>query len=107
MGRRLDEETVKKIFLLRKAGLSYKKIAELLNINWQTVMYYCNPSSRKSAYQRVMDYQKKHSEKIKEQKREWARKNRIKYYIAILRGIIKNLPKEKVEELKKIVEEKR
>jgi len=94
MGRRLDEETVKKIFLLRKAGLSYKKIAEILGINWQTVMYYCNPSSRKSAYQRVLDYQRRHAEEEKKRKREWARRNRMKYYTAILKSIIKKLPKE-------------
>ena len=104
MTKKLDEETVKKIFLLRKAGLSYRKIAEILGINWQTVMYYCNPSARKSAYQRVLDYQKRHKEKVKEQKREWARRNRIKYYIGMLKSIIKSLPKEKIEELKKIAE---
>ena len=106
MTRKLDEETVKKIFLLRKAGLSYRKIAELLGINWQTAMYYCNPSSRKSAYQRVLDYQKRHKEKVREQKREWARRNRMKYYAGMLKAIVKRLKKEEIEELKKVVEEK-
>jgi transposase len=104
MTKKLDEETVKKIFLLRRAGLSYRKIAEILGINWQTAMYYCNPSSRKSAYQRVLDYQKRHKEKVREQKREWARKNRMKYYIGMLKAIIKTLKKEEIEELKKLIE---
>jgi orotate phosphoribosyltransferase-like protein len=106
MGRKLDEETVKKIFLLRKAGLSYRKIAEILGINWQTAMYYCNPSARKSAYRRTLDYQRRHKEKVKEQKREWARKNKMKYYIGMLKAIVKRLSKEEIEELKRVAEEK-
>jgi DNA-binding transcriptional MerR regulator len=104
--RRLDEETVKKILRLRKIGLSYKKIAEIVGINWQTVMYYCNPASRKSANQRAREYLKRHREEVNKRRREWRKRNKIKYYLSVLKSTIKKLPKEKIEELKEIVESK-
>lgn len=64
--KKINEELKRKIFEMRKMGMSYEKIARELNLSEPTVAFLFNESRKLKAYERSKKYFKKAYENNKE-----------------------------------------
>lgn len=105
--RRLSEEKINKIIELKNQGKSYKEIAEIVNVCYDTVVFYCNPEARKKRYESIRNYLRR---KLKldpewnaKKQREFRAKHPDKYCMIMARHYLKKLTPEQIKEVLKDV----
>jgi predicted transcriptional regulator len=101
---RITKEMIQKMFELRKQGMSYTKIAKMLNIRaTATVMYYLDPKFRermKSNTKKWFSQNKNYAEKRNKIYMKYYAKSE-KFYENFFRFALKKLPKERVIQMLK------
>lgn len=77
----ISAETQSRILELRERGLSYQKIADLLNLNKKTVAGYCNPKNKEKARLAMQNYREANRDKVRAtaRKSHWANKEKCNH----------------------------